>query len=398
MLDELAARCRRELDESVTPFWLKHSLDCECGGYFTALDRDGTVYDTRKYLWLQGRHTWTFARLYNQWERRPEYLQAAKLGADFIRKFGRDGQGRVYFSLTRQGQPVAYQRKPYAAVFVMLGLLEYGRAAGDEPCLREAEELFWKIVSWIGDPALIGRQPPPPGAPPVSALANEMVLMSMAMELLAGREDARVRKVLEGAVRNALRHFDREKRVLMELAALDGSSLRESPDGRLWIPGHSVEVAWFLLHALEFLPEDPEVRSIASQTIEGSLEHGWDREYGGLFYLMDIEAKPVLLLEHFMKLWWVQIEAIYALVLASLQTGPERWSRWLKMIDEYTWKLYPDPQYGEWLGYFDRQGNCTHTCKGGNYKGFYHLPRFLMMTAQRIKSAAARGTKGKRGR
>jgi N-acylglucosamine 2-epimerase len=99
-----------------------------------------------------------------------------------------------------------------------------------------------------------------------------------------------------------------------------------------------------------------------------------------------------------MKLWWVQIEAIYALVLASLQTGPERWSRWLKMIAEYTWKLYPDPQYGEWLGYFDRQGNCTHTCKGGNYKGFFHLPRFLMMTAQRIESAAARGTQGKRGK
>jgi N-acylglucosamine 2-epimerase len=221
----------------------------------------------------------------------------------------------------------------------------------------------------------------------VSALANEMVLMSMAMELLAVGEDPRVRAVLEGAVRNTLRHFDPGKRVLMELAALDGSSLRASPDGRLWIPGHSVEVAWFLLHALEFLPEDAEVRRVAYETIEGSMEGGWDKEFGGLLYLMDIEGKPVLLLEHFMKLWWVQMEAIYALVLAELATGPERWRKWLTMIDEYTWRLYPDRQHGEWLGYFDRQGNCTHTCKGGNYKGFFHLPRFLMMTAQRIERA-----------
>jgi N-acylglucosamine 2-epimerase len=389
MLEELAARCRRELDQSVTPFWLKHGLDRQCGGYFSALERDGSVYDDKKYLWLQGRHTWTFARLYNGWERRPEYLEAAKLGADFIRKFGRDREGRVYFSLTRQGAPVAYQRKPYAAVFVMLGLLEYGRAAGDAECLREAEDLFWRIVQWIDDPTLIGRQPPPPGAPKVSALANEMVLMSMAMELLAVRDDPRVRGVLAGAVRNALLHFDPERRVLVELAAPDGSSLRESPEGRLWIPGHSVEVAWFLLHALEFLPEDAAVRRTAYGAIEGSLEHGWDPEFGGLLYLMDIEGKPVLLLEHFMKLWWVQIEAIYALVLAHLQTGEDRWLTWLRKVDEYTWKLYPDPQFGEWLGYFDRQGHCTHTCKGGNYKGFFHLPRFLMMTAQRIERANA---------
>ena len=389
MLEELAARCRRELDESVTPFWLKHSLDRECGGYFSALERDGAIYDDKKYLWLQGRHTWTFARLYNQWAPKPEYLEAARLGADFIRRHGRDEQGRVWFSLTRQGAPVAYQRKPYAAVFVMLGLLEYGKAAGDAACLGEAEALFWKIVTWIEDPALIGRPAPPRGAPRTSALADEMVLMSMAMELLRVRDDPRVRAVLAGAVRNARRHFDPAKRVLLELAALDGASLRGSPEGRLWLPGHSLEVAWFLLHALEFLPADPECRRLALETIEGSLELGWDGEHGGLYYMRDIEGKPVLPLEHFMKLWWVHTEALYALVLACLQTGEERWLRWLRKVDEYTWRLFPDRQHGEWLGYFDRQGNCTQACKGGNYKGFFHLPRFLMMTAQRIERANA---------
>ena len=32
---------------------MKHSLDKECGGYFTCLDRDGTVLDQSKYHWLQ---------------------------------------------------------------------------------------------------------------------------------------------------------------------------------------------------------------------------------------------------------------------------------------------------------------------------------------------------------
>jgi len=387
ILTELAERCRRELDESVAPFWLRHGLDRECGGYFSALERDGSVYDTRKYMWLQGRHTWTFARLYNEWGHRPEHLEAARLGADFIRRFGRDAEGRVFFSLTREGVPVAYQRKPYSAVFVMLGLLEYGKAASDADCIREAGELFWKIVRWIEDPGLIGRQAPPPGAPKVSLLADEMVLMSMAMELLAVREDPLVRGVLARAVGNTLLHIDPAKRVLLEQAALDGSSLRAGPDGRLWIPGHSAEVAWFLLHALEFLPEDARVRQYALDAIAGTMEHGWDAKYGGLFYLMDIEGRPVLPVENTMKLWWVQIEAIYALVLAQLSESDNRWIGWLEKMIEYTWKLYPDPQYGEWRGYFDRQGICTNSCKGGNYKGFFHLPRFLMMTYRKVERA-----------
>ncbi|WP_322512465.1 AGE family epimerase/isomerase, partial [Chloroflexus sp.] len=66
MLETYAARYRAELAERVIPFWLRHALDHEHGGYFSALDRDGTVYDTRKYVWLQGRAVWMFSRLYNE--------------------------------------------------------------------------------------------------------------------------------------------------------------------------------------------------------------------------------------------------------------------------------------------------------------------------------------------
>ncbi len=384
MLKEFARRCRRELDESVIPFWLKHSLDRECGGYFTALDRDGSVYDTRKYMWLQGREVWMFARLYNQWQRRQEYLDAATLGVDFIRRHAYDPQGRVYFSLTREGAPAAYQRKPWPAVFVMLGLLEYGRATGDAQYIAEAEDLFWKIVRWMDDPTLLGRIPAP-GSTRVSVLAHQMGLMSMAMELLAAKDDPKVRAVLAQAVRNTQLHFDPQRRVLLEMAALDGSSLRDSPDGRLLNPGHSIELAWFLLHALEFLPPDETCRKVALETIEGSLETGWDNQYGGVFYLMDIQGRPPLQYEHFMKLWWVHTETLYALALAYQQTHQQRWLDWLGRVEEYTWKHFPDPQYGEWYGYLDRQGQPTHACKGGNYKGFFHVPRFLMMTAHLVE-------------
>lgn len=70
--------CREALLGDVIPFWLRHGLDREHGGYLTALDRDGTVIDTDKPIWFQGRGAWTFATLFNTVERKPEWLDAAR--------------------------------------------------------------------------------------------------------------------------------------------------------------------------------------------------------------------------------------------------------------------------------------------------------------------------------
>ena len=387
MLESFGRLCRKELDTSIIPFWLKHSPDREYGGYLNALERDGTPFDTTKYMWMQGRAVWMFSRLYNQWARKEAYLDAARVGADFIRRKGRDRKGRIYFSVTREGRPVRYQRKPYGTVFVMLGLLEYGRAANDAAFIDEARRLFWRIVRWIEKPHLVGKLPVSAQAR-LSILGDEMCLMLMAMELLAVADCAPVRAVLAKAVNNTLLHYDAKRRILVEHMALDGRDLMSTPEGRLVSPGHSIELAWFLLHALEHLGGEVDrarVRDTALKAIEGTLEFGWDSKYGGLFHFMDILGKPTLVLEYFMKVWWPHTEALYALVLASIETGDRTFLRWLRRVREYTWRHFPDPKYGEWFGYLDRQGNVTHTSKGTSYKGFFHVPRFLMMSAQRIE-------------
>ena len=38
--------------------------------YFTCLDRQGNVFDTDKFIWLQGREVWMFSMLYNKVEKR----------------------------------------------------------------------------------------------------------------------------------------------------------------------------------------------------------------------------------------------------------------------------------------------------------------------------------------
>ena len=383
MLKSYKERYERDLFESVVPFWLEHSLDQECGGYFSCLDRQGRVYDPKKYMWLQGREVWMFARLYNAWERDPAYLDAARLGVGLIRQHGRDAQGRYFFSLTREGLPVHYQRKPYAAVFCMLGLLEYARATGDAACLTEAVELFWHIRDWIEHPGLIGR-PTYAGQPKASGLANVMVMASMALELAEDDPDPRYGEVIRRSIEDIARHYDPEHRVLLEMAPLAGADLPDWPETRLFTPGHSIEVVWFLLHMLDFIP-DPARQRMALDALEGSLELGWDDTYGGLYYFMDIEGKPTLQPEADMKLWWPHTEAIYALILAYGLTREQRWLDWLEKVDRYTYDHFCDSEYGEWYGYCDRRGNLVKTCKGGSYKGCFHVPRALLFSLQKIE-------------
>lgn len=369
-----AERYRRELLDSVIPFWIRHSPDPESGGYFTCLTREGQVYDTRKYVWLNGRAAWTFARLYNALEPRPEWLAFSKSCVDFLRKHARDPKGRCYFSLTRDGRPAWYQRKPYAAVFVCLGLIEYAKAAGDEDCRGEAIDLYQRIAAWIADPASMDR-PVLPGAPALASLADVMVLASLALEI--GDRGMMLR-----CLRDSEQFLDPELNIYLEFA---GHGAREFPEGRLACPGSSLEVAWFLLHVME-ATGDWTQRDRVLSTIESALEYGWDREYGGLYYFMDVEGRPPLQLEAGMKLWWPHTEAIYALVLAATMTSDPRWLRWLERVDAYSFAHFADPEFGEWFGYCDRAGRLTHTLKGNHYKGAFHVPRAMLFSFQRIEA------------
>ena len=106
----LASQYKEELFGKVIPFWLAHSQDREFGGYFTCLDRQGNVFDTDKFIWLQGRQVWMFSMLYNKVEKRQEWLECAIQGAEYLKKHGHDGNFNWYFLLTREGKPLV---EPY---------------------------------------------------------------------------------------------------------------------------------------------------------------------------------------------------------------------------------------------------------------------------------------------
>ena len=371
-------RYHTELYDRVIPFWLNHSPDRQHGGLFTCLDREGAIYDTRKYVWMNGRAAWTFARLYNTVEKRPEWLEFSKSCIQFLRKHAYTEQGHVYFSLTREGQPAFEQRKPYSAVFVALGLLEYAAATGDLACRSEGVALFHKVCDWIAHPSALGRRSYT-NAKPMSQLADIMVIAQLAMEIV--KFDPTVQHWLDWCLNAVKAHYEPARRILFENAQPQDPGFRQTPEGRFLCPGSMIEVAWCLLH-VEKLHPDLALRQMMLETIEGALEIGWDREYGGLYYFMDSESKPMLQLEAPMKLWWPHTEALYGLIHAYTETQDPKWLRWLEKVDAYAFSHFSDPEHGEWFGYCDRSGKLTHRLKGNNYKGAFHVPRFLLFSLQ----------------
>ena len=135
----------------------------------------------------------------------------------------------------------------------------------------------------------------------------------------------------------------------------------DTPEGRLFCPGDSIEAAWFLLHA----DPDEEMRKLLLiDSIEGSLEFGWDREYGGLYYFMDVEGLPPLPLESNMKHCGGRTPKLsMRCILAHRLTSDQRFLTWLERIDAYAFAHFSDPKHGEWFGYCDRRGELTNTAK-----------------------------------
>ncbi|MBQ6337661.1 MAG: AGE family epimerase/isomerase, partial [Kiritimatiellae bacterium] len=117
---ELHEIYRHGLLEDTIPFWTTHGYDREYGGIMTGLDRQGHVIDTDKGVWQQGRFAWMLGWLYNNVEKRPEWLEMAKGTLDFMERHCYDGDGRMFFHVTRAGEPIRKRRYAFSESFACI--------------------------------------------------------------------------------------------------------------------------------------------------------------------------------------------------------------------------------------------------------------------------------------
>jgi N-acylglucosamine 2-epimerase len=383
---DIRRRYESELLERVIPFWEQHSVDRTHGGYYNCLDRDGTVYDTTKHAWLQGRQAWMFSTLYRTVDARDEWLEIARLGVTFLREHALRPNGQVFFSLTEDGRPIYQQRKIFSECFYVMALAGLGHAAGRDDLLHEARDALATVWDWAYDGSQVGR-PVHEGQPEAQSLAVPMILLNL-IEVVTDGDASNYRAEIDDCLARIQRHVHPDVEHVFETVHPDGSRL-DGPDGRLLNPGHAIETGWFVQHWAQRL-DRPDLQTLATKIVRWSYDTGWDDEHGGLFYFLDAEGYAPTQLEWFMKLWWPHCEALYAHLLNYALTGTEADWTAFRHVDAFAFDHFSDPEHGEWFGYLDREGRVTHRFKGAPYKGCYHVPRALLLCIRLLDALADR--------
>ena len=372
----LAAQYKSELLDRVVPFWLEKSQDEEFGGYFTCLDRDGSVYDTDKFIWLQGREVWMFSKLYNEVEQRKEWLDCAIQGAEFLKKYGHDGNLNWYFALDRQGNPLVEPYNIFSYTFAVIAFGQLAKATGSEEYAKIAKDTFDIVLSKVDNPK--GRwSKASPGARQMKTFDLPMILCNVALEIEHLLDPDFLQQTIDTCLHEVLDVFYRpELGLIVEALGKDGE-LVDSLDGRKLNPGHAIESCWFIMDLGKRLGRQDLIDK-AVEICLSEAKYGWDEQYGGIFYFMDRLGKPRHELEFDQKLWWVHLEALISFIKGYQLTGRKECLEWFERIHKYTWEHFRDEEYPEWFGYLNRRGEVLLTLKGGKWKGCFHVPRGLL--------------------
>ncbi len=383
--DELIRVYRDGLLEDVLPFWIEHAVDRQHGGFTIACDRDGSLLDTDKGIWQQGRFTWLLGELYNNAgalgldddDRRDQWLDLCRHGIEFIDRFGFDpDDGRMWFHVTQDGRPIRKRRYAFSESFAAIAYGEYAQAVGSDEYAEKARRCFRQFIDHNLDP--IDVQPKFTDVRPMKGIGFPMITIVTAQELRdsIGLEEADgwIDRSIETIRRD---HMKEDIQCVMETVGPAGE-LIDHFDGRTLNPGHAIEGAWFTMWEGKHRGDDELIR-LGCTMLDWMWERGWDREYGGILYFVDVRGLPVQEYWHDMKFWWPHNETIIATLLAYQLTGDPKYEQMHQQVHDWSYRYFPDPEHGEWFGYLHRDGRVSVPLKGNLWKGPFHLPRMQLV-------------------
>jgi N-acylglucosamine 2-epimerase len=376
--DEIMKEIYRDgLLNDTLPFWMDHSIDREHGGFITSLDQDGSILDTDKGVWQQGRFTWLLGELYNNVEPRQEWLDLALHGIRFIEEHCYDpADGRMWFHVTRDGKPIRKRRYAFSESFTAIAYGELAKATGDESYATKAEAAFQNFIDHNQDPQ--GVEPKFTDVRSTRGIGFPMITINTAQEL---RESIGLESAdhwIDTSIESMRQfHIKEDIQCVVETVGSNGELLNHF-DGRTLNPGHAIEGAWFIMAEGKHRGDDSLI-DLGCQMLDWMWQRGWDNEHGGMLYFTSIDGKPIQEYWHDMKFWWPHNETIIATLMASQLTGNPKYADWHRQVHDWSYQHFADQEHGEWFGYLLRDGSVSNRLKGNLWKGPFHFPRMQLL-------------------
>lgn len=367
---------KKDLTENIMPFWMKYGLDRENGGVYTCVDRDGSLMDTTKSVWFQGRFAFICSFAYNNVEKNQEWLDAAKSTLEFIEKHCFDEQGHMYFSVTAEGKPLRKRRYVFSETFAAIAMSEYALATGDQHWAKRAIQVFEDTQRFLATPGFL----PAKFEADVKLQGHSivMILINVGSCIRKVVDDPKLTQQIDESIEKLRKYFIHpEFKCLLETVGENGEFI-DTNMTRTINPGHCIETSWFIMEEAKLRGWDKPMLDMALQVFDWSWDWGWDKLYGGIINFRDCKNLPPQDYSQDMKFWWPQCETIIASLYAYLGTGDEKYLYRHERISEWTYAHFPDAEYGEWYGYLHRNGTVAQPAKGNLYKGPFHIPRMMI--------------------
>ena len=367
---------KKDLTENIMPFWMKYGLDRENGGVYTCVNRDGSLMDTTKSVWFQGRFAFICSFAYNNVEKKQEWLDAAKSTLEFIEKHCFDEQGHMYFSVTAEGKPLRKRRYVFSETFAAIAMSEYALATGDQHWAKRAIQVFEDTQRFLATPGFL----PAKFEADVKLQGHSivMILINVGSCIRKVVDNPKLTQQIDESIEKLKKYFIHpEFKCLLETVGENGEFI-DTNMTRTINPGHCIETSWFIMEEAKLRGWDKPMFDLALQVFDWSWDWGWDKQYGGIINFRDCKNLPSQDYSQDMKFWWPQCETIIASLYAYLGTGDEKYLYRHERISEWTYAHFPDAEYGEWYGYLHRDGTVAQPAKGNLYKGPFHIPRMMI--------------------
>lgn len=375
-IKQWAESYKTDLTENIMPFWMEHGWDKVNGGVYTCLDRDGSLIDTTKSVWFQGRFAFICAYAYNNVEKNPMWLEAAKSTLDFIESHCFDENGRMYFSVTAEGKPLRMRRYVFSETFAAIAMSEYALATGEQKYAERALQIFKDTQRFLTTPGILA--PKFEESVQLQSHSIIMILINVGSCIRKVINDPKLTEQIDESIAKLKKYFIHpEFKCLLETVGKNGEFV-DTCMGRTINPGHCIETSWFILDVAKQRGWDKEITDMALQIFDWSWDWGWDKQYGGIINFRDCRNLPVQDYSQDMKFWWPQTETIIASLYAYLATGDDEYIYKHQRISEWTYAHFPDTEFGEWYGYLHRDGTVAQPAKGNLFKGPFHIPRMMI--------------------
>jgi len=390
-LSKLRDKYRSDLFNEFLPFMKEHIIDHELGGFMCDADRDGTLIDTNKRIWYQGRGVWVYSFLYNNIEKKPEYLEIAKKTVEWLEKTTPE-KGKLWTPwFTKEAKPIGSEETEiYSDLHVAQGYTQYAVASGDMSYWDKAKDIWRKCVDVYDNRPSYGidahfyqvqidEKKRYEGVSNPRIIGHWMDFMTLVTQMLEVKEDAELEEFAALAVDSVLnKHLNPEYDLITEYLNKDFTRIN-SPQGRE-VTGHTLEVLWMILYEA-VRKKDKEIFDKAAKYLRRHIELLYDYVYGGSFQgLMDVDTYEF----DMTKALWVQDEILAGCMYVYEHTGALWAKEWYERVYNFVQEKASLKKHGYkmWNIYADRKMTFEpHTKRIGNY----HHPRELMINLLSIE-------------